>query len=218
MARSAPPSELEKMQDNFLAFVAKHPGLRIEQINKQLGTTTKDLALPIRKLIADGALKTKGKKRSTQYFASEGGRQGKPKKANRNGHARHDSASPTSSGHRAAVDDRLPGEGQWPLAADDVADVRRADPHRGARADRARPAARRQGRDPRLQPARVGDPRSRGDDGGRRGRRHLHDVLGRGGPVHRPPLRVAGRARRERRRSSRRSRRRATSSRCSRGS
>jgi hypothetical protein len=72
--------ELEKMQDNFLAFVAKHPGLRIEQINKQLGTTTKDLALPIRKLLADGALKAKGKKRSTQYFAGEGGRQGKSKK------------------------------------------------------------------------------------------------------------------------------------------
>ena len=51
--------------------MTKHPGLRIEQINKQLGTTTKDLALPIRKLIAEGALKTKGEKRSTAYFASE---------------------------------------------------------------------------------------------------------------------------------------------------
>ena len=63
--------ELDKMADSFHAFVAKHPGLRIEQINKQLGTTTKDLALPIRKLIADGALKTKGEKRSTMYFAGE---------------------------------------------------------------------------------------------------------------------------------------------------
>lgn len=69
--------ELDKMQEDFLQFVAKHPGLRIEQINKQLGTSTKDLALPIRKLLADGSLKTKGKKRSTQYFAGEGGRKGK---------------------------------------------------------------------------------------------------------------------------------------------
>jgi predicted HTH transcriptional regulator len=61
-------NELEKMQDDFLSFVSKNPGLRIEQINKQLGTTTKDLALPIRKLIADGSLKAKGKKRSTTYF------------------------------------------------------------------------------------------------------------------------------------------------------
>ena len=60
--------ELERMQDDFLQFVTKNPGLRIEQINKQLGTTTKDLALPIRKLLADGSLKAKGKKRSTTYF------------------------------------------------------------------------------------------------------------------------------------------------------
>ena len=61
--------ELDKLSEQFHAFVGKHPGLRIEQINKQLGTTTKDLALPIRKLIADGEIKTKGEKRSTTYFA-----------------------------------------------------------------------------------------------------------------------------------------------------
>jgi hypothetical protein len=63
--------ELDRMADQFHGFVAKHPGMRIEQINKQLGTTTKDLALPIRKLISEGAIKTKGEKRSTTYFASE---------------------------------------------------------------------------------------------------------------------------------------------------
>ena len=62
-------NELDDLADRFHTFVGKHPGLRIEQINKQLGTTTKDLALPIRKLIAEGALKTKGAKRSTTYFA-----------------------------------------------------------------------------------------------------------------------------------------------------
>ncbi|HUS31210.1 MAG TPA: hypothetical protein VMZ53_22020 [Kofleriaceae bacterium] len=60
--------ELDQLADRFHSFVTKHPGLRIEQINKQLGTTTKDLALPIRKLLSDGALKTKGVKRSTTYF------------------------------------------------------------------------------------------------------------------------------------------------------
>ena len=63
--------ELDRLADNFHGFVAKHPGLRIEQINKELGTNTKDLALPIRKLVADGAIKTKGEKRSTIYFAGE---------------------------------------------------------------------------------------------------------------------------------------------------
>ena len=64
------PESLEKLAEQFVAFVGKHPGLRIEQINKQLGTTTKDLALPIRKLVADRRLKVKGQKRSTTYFAT----------------------------------------------------------------------------------------------------------------------------------------------------
>jgi hypothetical protein len=61
-------NELSELSAKFAAFVRRNPGLRIEQINKQLGTTTKDLALPIRKLIADGTIKTKNKKRSTTYF------------------------------------------------------------------------------------------------------------------------------------------------------
>jgi hypothetical protein len=61
--------EIELMQAKFLDFVKRNSGLRIEQINKQLGTKTKDLMLPIRKLIADGDLRTKGEKRSTTYHA-----------------------------------------------------------------------------------------------------------------------------------------------------
>ena len=62
------PEDLEALSNKFAFFVKAHPGLRIEQINKELGTTTKDLALPIRKLIADGLISVKGKKRSTTYF------------------------------------------------------------------------------------------------------------------------------------------------------
>ncbi|MEO6774361.1 MAG: hypothetical protein ABI467_15300 [Kofleriaceae bacterium] len=64
-------ADLDQLGDDFHAYVLKNPGLRIEQINKQLGTTTKDLALPIRKMVADGTIKTKGEKRSTAYFATE---------------------------------------------------------------------------------------------------------------------------------------------------
>ena len=63
--------ELDQLADQFVEYVTKNPGLRIEQINKELGTTTKDLQLPIRKLLADGAIKAKGKKRSTTYFPGE---------------------------------------------------------------------------------------------------------------------------------------------------
>lgn len=64
-----PAEALDRLSDQFVAFVGKNPGLRVEQINKELGTTTRDLALPIRKLVANGVIKTKGKKRSTTYFA-----------------------------------------------------------------------------------------------------------------------------------------------------
>jgi hypothetical protein len=69
--------ELDQLADSFLEYVNKNPGLRIEQINKELGTTTKDLQLPIRKLLADGAIKAKGKKRSTAYFPGEGSKKKK---------------------------------------------------------------------------------------------------------------------------------------------
>ena len=61
-------ADLEKLSEQFASFVKANPGLRIEQINKQLGTTTKDLALPIRKLISEGVVSAKGQKRSTTYF------------------------------------------------------------------------------------------------------------------------------------------------------
>ena len=67
-------ADLEALSGKFASFVKSNPGLRIEQINKELGTTTKDLALPIRKLISEGMIKAKGKKRSTTYFP---GRKGK---------------------------------------------------------------------------------------------------------------------------------------------
>ncbi len=61
-------ADLEALCERVEMFVRANPGLRIEQINKELGTTTKDLALPIRKLIADGVVNAKGQKRSTTYF------------------------------------------------------------------------------------------------------------------------------------------------------
>ena len=61
-------ADIEAMSSKVVAFIKAHPGLRIEQINKELGTTTKDLALPLRKLVSDKVLATKGQKRATTYF------------------------------------------------------------------------------------------------------------------------------------------------------
>jgi len=60
--------DLDALSNQLASFVKSNPGLRVEQINKQLGTSTKDLALPIRKLLADSVITSKGQKRSTTYF------------------------------------------------------------------------------------------------------------------------------------------------------
>lgn len=67
-----PQEEIAMTMSRVRDFITANPGLRIEQINKQLGTSTRDLALPLRKLISDGAVRTEGEKRSTQYFPGDG--------------------------------------------------------------------------------------------------------------------------------------------------
>lgn len=64
--------DLQALSRRLAEFIHAHPGLRITQINQGLGTTTKDLALPIRKLTASGAIHTAGQRRGTRYFAIPG--------------------------------------------------------------------------------------------------------------------------------------------------
>jgi hypothetical protein len=71
------PRLLEALTEKLGGYIAKNPGLRIEQIGEALGVATKDLALPVKKLIAAKRVSTKGQKRATTYFAG-GGRGGKP--------------------------------------------------------------------------------------------------------------------------------------------
>lgn len=61
--------ELKALEENFLKEVKKQGGRRIEEISKELGVSTKDLALPVRKLMAEKQIKTTGQKRATRYFA-----------------------------------------------------------------------------------------------------------------------------------------------------
>jgi hypothetical protein len=63
------PRMLQALTDRLGDYIKKNPGLRIEQIGKALGTPTKDLALPVKKLIAGKKIATKGQKRATTYFA-----------------------------------------------------------------------------------------------------------------------------------------------------
>jgi hypothetical protein len=64
-----PPDEIERLTGRLLDYVKGNPGQRIEQIADGMGTSTKELNLPAKKLIAGKQLKTKGQKRATQYFS-----------------------------------------------------------------------------------------------------------------------------------------------------
>ncbi|MEO6603139.1 MAG: DNA-binding protein [Polyangiaceae bacterium] len=63
------PDEIERLTGRLLDYIKGNAGQRIEQIAAGMGTVTKELNLPVKKLIAQKSLKTKGQKRATQYFA-----------------------------------------------------------------------------------------------------------------------------------------------------
>lgn len=69
------PSVLAKLTADLASYIFRNPGLRIEQIAKSMGVTTKELMLPAKKLIANKSVKTRGQKRATVYLpASKGAR------------------------------------------------------------------------------------------------------------------------------------------------
>ncbi len=63
------PEALQALTDDLYRYVSKHPGQRIEQISAGMGVTTKELNLPVKKLIGDKLISTKGQKRATSYTA-----------------------------------------------------------------------------------------------------------------------------------------------------
>ena len=63
-----PPAELAKLVEKLHDFIKGHPGQRMEAIGKALGTPTKDLILPVKKLLAAKKIRVKGQKRATEYF------------------------------------------------------------------------------------------------------------------------------------------------------
>lgn len=62
------PQALEKMTDDLMAAIKSKPGLRIEQIAATMGASTKDLALPAKKLLKGKKVRTRGQRRATKYF------------------------------------------------------------------------------------------------------------------------------------------------------
>lgn len=62
------PDEIQKTTEKLLGYITKNSGQRIEEIAKGVGSSTKELTLPIKKLLNDKKITAKGEKRATRYF------------------------------------------------------------------------------------------------------------------------------------------------------
>jgi hypothetical protein len=61
--------QVTAIADRIASYVRSHPGARLEQIASGLGTASKELKLPVIKLLGAKTLTKKGQKRGTMYFA-----------------------------------------------------------------------------------------------------------------------------------------------------
>lgn len=63
-----PPSELARLVEKLSEYIKAHPGLRMEAIGKGMGLPTRELNLPVKKLLAAKRVRVEGHKRATEYF------------------------------------------------------------------------------------------------------------------------------------------------------
>jgi hypothetical protein len=63
-------SELEQQGSALVSLIRQTPGIRADQLAKALGVMTRDLALPIKKLLAGKTISKKGQKRATAYYVA----------------------------------------------------------------------------------------------------------------------------------------------------
>lgn len=61
------PQQLAQITEQAYNYIKANSGQGVEQIAKALQTTTKELTLPIRKLLTDKKISSKGQKRATRY-------------------------------------------------------------------------------------------------------------------------------------------------------
>lgn len=64
-------AELDRLTESLYKEIARNADRRIELIAKSMGVPTKDLALPVKKLIDAKRIKTKGQRRATSYSVRE---------------------------------------------------------------------------------------------------------------------------------------------------
>jgi predicted ArsR family transcriptional regulator len=70
--RRSEPGIEGALRDKLLAAIAEQPGRRTEELNAALGTSTKQIAQLLRRLVTDNLVRTEGARRDTRYFAIAG--------------------------------------------------------------------------------------------------------------------------------------------------
>jgi hypothetical protein len=64
-------NDLDKAGDEVIQLLGAHKnGMRVEEINRALGTSTKELMRPIMKLLEGGQIRKQGERRATTYFVA----------------------------------------------------------------------------------------------------------------------------------------------------
>lgn len=66
--RKRSPAELDRLQGDLAEHVAANPGIKMQDIAAHFGVTARSLALPMKKLLADGQVRSEGQRRATRYF------------------------------------------------------------------------------------------------------------------------------------------------------
>lgn len=67
------PALIEKTQSRLHAVIVQRPGRGIEGLARQLDCTTRELSLPMKKLLASELVRTEGEKRATKYYPHKAG-------------------------------------------------------------------------------------------------------------------------------------------------
>jgi hypothetical protein len=94
------PEEIDRASQALLSEIQANPGLRVEQIGRTLGAATKDLTLPLKKLLSQRMVRSEGQRRATRYFPAGGaarGGKGKGRGGRGKGRRRAGSASAAAS-------------------------------------------------------------------------------------------------------------------------
>jgi hypothetical protein len=65
------PEQIAKTAAKLLSFIASNPGQRAEQISEGTKISTSEMALPIKRLLAEKKIKASGVARGTTYVANK---------------------------------------------------------------------------------------------------------------------------------------------------